>query len=138
MGAPISQALQVARGVVFLQEEKQMMVRSISISFSLFIAIAIVTYSIITWGSSINLDPSSLPIKIVLIILTGIHAIFAMVLFGNILEYIGRDVTPLALFLVFIIELIYIYIVGLASNQELLSGSVVAVIIGLLYAIFAT
>ena len=112
--------------------------KSITISLSIVIAISIVTYGILNYGSSINLEPTELYTKILLVILTAFHAIFAMVFFGNLFEYMRKDVTPLVLLFVFIIELIYIYLVGLTGQQDLFSGSVIAIIVGLMYTIFSS
>lgn len=121
-----------------LAEDRVYILRSMIISLTMIIALSIITYAIITWGADIGLPLDSITSRVILIILTGVHALFLIVFLGNLMEYYRREPGVITMLFIIVIELIYIYSIGLSNDNILFSGSIAAVLLALIYTLIAT
>lgn len=112
--------------------------RSIIISLTTIIAISLVIYSIVTWGGDIGISTNETLGKSILIVLMGIHALFMIVFIGDLVEYFKRKPGIVTMLTIVIVELIFIYAFGLASDSLLFSGSFAAVLLALIYTLVAS
>ena len=121
-----------------MAEERESIIKSMIISLTTIVALTIVMYAIITWGASISLSTTELSGKIAIIILSGIHALFMTVFIGNLVEYFRRKPGVITMLTIITIEVLYLYSIGLASDNVLFSGSVAAVLLALVYSLVAS
>ncbi|MGQ4891910.1 MAG: hypothetical protein ACP6IP_05395 [Candidatus Njordarchaeia archaeon] len=121
-----------------MAEERESIIKSIIVSLTTVIALTIIMYAIITWGGPVGLSTNELAGKITMVVLSGIHALFMIVFIGNLVEYFRRKPGVITMLTIIVIELLYLYSIGLASDRVLFSGSVAAVLLALVYSLLAS
>ena len=119
-------------------EEREFILKTLILSFTLVLSISITIYSILMWGNSIGLNRNLLVTKVLVAALVGIHFLFLVIFIGNLVEFLGRKVGVFSILFMFAIELIFIYLLGIDKDPSMFGGSVAFIFLAFLYTVISS
>lgn len=89
--------------------QKPQLLRNIILSATVITSLIIVNLGVILIGSQLGFGPEYLFYDIIMILMNLIVALFSLVLFGSIVEYVGREPGVVTIIMAYIIPILLAY-----------------------------